>query len=593
MWKIDCRCGGPAVGLVSLAFLLVLGSSAQAATDVKVDFTLTTTDDEGEAITQNRFYYVYRPDKLPKDKPAPMVLVMECRGGDLPAKFFHRKADEAGFVLVSCAIAGNSTGNRVWVNGDPKEGGYEDIDYTTAVIDRVAAAENCKDAFLCGVSKGGHMTCCYACERPSKIRAAADLDEFMGLTTNIPTGPVPMIFFHGTRDGAVPYAMVKDTMHAWRATNALVSVKPVTTYEPSPLLPGSVTQATWEGNKPVAFVTIVGGTHTWPQPKSETGYDVTDAIWAFFARFLTAAEPAPRITSGPLNHVQFVGYPASFHVAATGDGPLSYQWQKNGKDIPGATSSWYMAPPAGKDIPGATSSWYTAPPAGKDDDGTVYRAVVTNRLGSATSEGATLKVLAAPAGPSISRQPQDQSAVAGKPVTFAVVADQSSGPRYQWQKNGMNIVAATGASYTIPAAVTADSGATFRVLVSDAAGASASIPATLAVTPAPEGPVILTNPGRARLHPGEKATFSVAARSSTPMTYQWQQGRLTTNFVDIPGATDAAYTPPAATLADHRTLLRCVVTNAAGAAASASEMMLVTGVDNTPKAAATQPPSGK
>ena len=100
----------------------------------------------------------------------------------------------------------------MWVNGDPQVDGFEDMDYTTAVIDRVAAAENCNDAFICGISKGGHMTCAYACARPGKIKAAADLDEFMGLTTNVPTAPVPMIFFHGTKDGAVPYAMVKDTV---------------------------------------------------------------------------------------------------------------------------------------------------------------------------------------------------------------------------------------------------------------------------------------------------------------------------------------------------------------------------------------------
>ena len=75
------------------------------------------------------------------------------------------------------------------------------------------------------------------------------------------------------------------------------------------------------------------------------------------------------------------------------------------------------------------------------------------------------------------------------------------------------------------------------------------------------------------------------------MTYQWQQGRLTTNYVDIPGATAATYAPPAATLADHRTLFRCLVTNAAGTAVSAGEMMLVTSADNTPKAGATQPMS--
>ena len=60
------------------------------------------------------------------------------------------------------------------------------------------------------------------------------------------------------------------------------------------------------------------------------------------------------------------------------------------------------------------------------------------------------------------------------------------------------------------------------------------------------------------------------------MSYQWQKGPFEGNLKDIPGATEAAYTTPPATLADHLTLFRCVVSNAAGNATSASEMLFVT-----------------
>lgn len=134
--------------------------------------------------------------------------------------------------------------------------------------------------------------------------------------------------------------MVKDTVDAWRAVDGLLSAAPLTTYEPSPRLPGRVTQATWRGGTggtQVAFVTIIGGTHTYPTPAVQTGYDFTDGLWAFFSRFLTSAQAAPKIVSQPLNNIQFSGQPASFHVAATGSAPLGYQWRKNGEDIPGAT----------------------------------------------------------------------------------------------------------------------------------------------------------------------------------------------------------------------------------------------------------------
>ena len=53
------------------AVMFVTAAGAPAAMDVKVDFLLKTTDDQGAAIKQNRFYYVYRPRHLPREKPAP------------------------------------------------------------------------------------------------------------------------------------------------------------------------------------------------------------------------------------------------------------------------------------------------------------------------------------------------------------------------------------------------------------------------------------------------------------------------------------------------------------------------------------------
>src|SRR5207245_4736395 len=67
----------------------------------------------------------------------------------------------------------------------------------------------------------------------------------------------------------------------------------------------------------------------------------------------------------------------SLDVAGTP--PLTYQWQKNGADIPGATSSSYTTP--------ATTS---------ADSGAMFRVVITNSAGSATSNSATLTVSTGP-----------------------------------------------------------------------------------------------------------------------------------------------------------------------------------------------------
>jgi poly(3-hydroxybutyrate) depolymerase len=547
----------------ALLFLpvIVFAAGTFAATDVRVSFTLNTTDENGAPLTESRYYYVYRPDGLSKTTSVPMILVMEASPGGGPAGFLHRKADQAGFVVVSCAILGNTLGT-VWNNDNPRITGWEDMDYTTEVINRVRASDNGSDAFICGLSKGGHMAYAYACERPAMLRAACSVDEFMGLTSNIPAAPLPVIAFHGTSDRNVPYTMAKDSVDAWRTIDGLLGATPVTTYESAPRMLGNVTQTMWRGGvggTQVAFVTILGGGHEYALPGNSTGYDCTDGMWAFFSQFLTSTQATPKIVSQPVNNIQLSGQPASFWVAATGNPPLAYQWQKDGVEIPGATSNWY-----------------TTPATTMADSGAAFRVVVSNGSGGVTSTAATLTVNAAPADPKITAQPADQTVTAGQPVRFTVVATGAAPLSYQWKKNGMDIVGATADSLAIPAAITSDSGATFSVVVSNRSGRVTGVPATLTVSPAPEAPIIITNVVRARVLPSQAATFSVTAWSRTPMSYQWQKGVFLGNMADIPGATAATYTTPPTTLADHTTLFRCVVSNAAGSTTSASEMLMVT-----------------
>ncbi len=90
-----------------------------------------------------------------------------------------------------------------------------------------------------------------------------------------------------------------------------------------------------------------------------------------------ASSTAPQITQHPANQTVPVGATATFSVAATGTAPLSYQWQKNNVNIAGAAASSYQTPPTVL-----------------ADNNTTYRAVITNAVGTATSNAATLLVTA-------------------------------------------------------------------------------------------------------------------------------------------------------------------------------------------------------
>jgi hypothetical protein len=84
----------------------------------------------------------------------------------------------------------------------------------------------------------------------------------------------------------------------------------------------------------------------------------------------------PQITTQPADQTVVAGQTASFSVTASGTAPLSYQWQKNGANISGATSPSYMIPTT---VIG--------------DDTSTFRCIVTNGAGSDASDDAILTVL--------------------------------------------------------------------------------------------------------------------------------------------------------------------------------------------------------
>ena len=90
---------------------------------------------------------------------------------------------------------------------------------------------------------------------------------------------------------------------------------------------------------------------------------------------------------------------------------------------------------------------------------------------------------APPEKPVIGTQPQSQAVVEGHAATFTVAATGSD-LTYQWSRDGADIAGATSASYALASPTTGDSGAAFRVTVTNAGGAVTSDPATLSVNPA-------------------------------------------------------------------------------------------------------------
>lgn len=186
---------------------------------------------------------------------------------------------------------------------------------------------------------------------------------------------------------------------------------------------------------------------------------------------VSAGGTAPSITTHPGSQSVVAGSTATFTAAASGSPTPTVQWQRNGSDISGATSTSYTTPA-------------TTVTGGAANNGDTYRAVFANASGSATSNSATLTVSAAPTAPSITSQPSNQAVTEGAAASFSVTATGTAPLSYQWRRNGTNISGATSSSYTTPATVLADSGALYSVIVSNAAGNVTSNNATLTVNAA-------------------------------------------------------------------------------------------------------------
>jgi hypothetical protein len=178
----------------------------------------------------------------------------------------------------------------------------------------------------------------------------------------------------------------------------------------------------------------------------------------------------PSITTQPASQTVTAGQTATFTVVASGTAPLSYQWQKNGANISGATSSGY-----------------TTPTTTTADNNSTFDVVVSNAVGSVTSHTATLTVT-----PSSSVSVVTNSLPSGQMQAAYVFPLQATGgtPPYTWSASassvplGLTLSPAGGIVAGIP---TVSGVFTLNVQVRDAAGGSgsAAIPMSIATPPPP------------------------------------------------------------------------------------------------------------
>ena len=146
-----------------------------------------------------------------------------------------------------------------------------------------------------------------------------------------------------------------------------------------------------------------------------------------------STSPPPQavaISTQPESQTIPIGRTATFGVAASGTGPLQYQWSKNGEAISGATSTAY-----------------TTPVIALSDTGATFQVTVSNAVNSVASTAATLT--ASPRGPAVGDLRYllfEQVTAAGLYQDGGEVTDIDSHSE-SWITNGIGTALTTGSNF--------------------------------------------------------------------------------------------------------------------------------------------------
>lgn len=265
------------------------------------------------------------------------------------------------------------------------------------------------------------------------------------------------------------------------------------------------------GSVTLNATTVPGATYTWFKDAVSTGITgnsfVANASGVYTVRASTAAcsgimsntktvtvQPLPPVTVTPLSATTFCDGLSVVLQGPTGSG-LSYQWQRGGVDIFGATSSSYTATTSGN-----------------------YRVKVTNTSTSCFdfSTVTAVTVNPMPMKPAVSGAAGRTSICTGESLLLSTIP--TSGVSYQWNNLSGAISGATSSSYN------ATAGNTYTLTAILGSCTRNSDPFVLTENPLPAASIAPS--GTISFCNGDSVRVDAAAVSG--MTYEWQESSIAT-----------------------------------------------------------------
>lgn len=275
----------------------------------------------------------------------------------------------------------------------------------------------------------------------------------------------------------------------------------------------------------------------------------------------------PKFTGQPAGQVVQAGETASFTVVPGGAPVPALQWQKRSL----AAAAFDVG--AWVSIEGATGTTYTTSASVLGDNGTQYRAVAQNALGSAISDLAILTVVEQIGPPVIQSQPGNLNISVGGTAVFAATVSGTGPLSYQWLRDGRSVIGANSPILTL-SNVSALNEGSYQLTVTNHAGTVTSEPAVLVVTlgtSLPLPPTIAAPPVSITVAEGNAANFAVAVNGTGPYSYLWMKNDVQ---APIPNGGSPSFGIASVTVADAGTY-SVRVTNSVGTIVSAAATLTV------------------
>jgi polyhydroxybutyrate depolymerase len=251
------------------------------------------------------------------------ALVVNLHGGSgnmLSAQGFslmNPVADQNNFVVVYPQGYGIAPPGFSWADGrntTADQARIDDVGFIDKLIDGLILTYNIdpKRIYICGFSNGAFMVQRLACQLTNRFAAMASLGASMDTVlyrTCSPSKPIPMAFFNGTTDPAMPYGggrmdnpqvtpvvPVDTTVKFWakfnkcKTTNAVINFPDIFTTDNSTAQLFTFTNC--DCNADVKFYKLINGGHTWPgvyiasqaSVLGNTNRDINASVelWSFF-----------------------------------------------------------------------------------------------------------------------------------------------------------------------------------------------------------------------------------------------------------------------------------------------------------------------